>query len=264
MTALPQPRPSRRLVGPSHRDLERVSLGRRAHHRVAAAAAATKALATVEATSAKRRSQPRAVHSGTPSRPAIRRCAQPAALASNAAPITSAASTRPPTNTSGQHECVFPHGLAVHSTRWTSTTPSRVCFGHQPANVNRSCPHTGQRSGRGVTTRPRLATNSNTAPTANTINTAATISPRPSDACWRREGHLNHRPRHSPRPPARQQTRQSPSVMTPTTTKHPPPAPKTPPHNSTEQRREPHRPLPSQGLGMRCPDGVYIEREAAA
>lgn len=142
----------------------------------ASAATANNRCVSSSASTAKRRSQPRTVAAGTPNRAPIRPAPQPAALASSAAPITTARSTRRPTSTSGQHECDRPQ--AMHNTRWISTGLRRVCRLHQPSKITRESPHARHRSGRGVGTRPPRTKNSSIATsTANTIINGCPIQP---------------------------------------------------------------------------------------
>jgi hypothetical protein len=73
------------------------------------------------APAANRRSQPRTVSFGTPSRAAIRRCPTPVAFASTAAPITDTSSRRRDNATSRRSTCVPAHPRHL-ARRGTSTT----------------------------------------------------------------------------------------------------------------------------------------------
>lgn len=85
---------------------------------------------------ANRRSQPRTVSAGRPTSPAIRRYPNPAALAANAVPITTAASARRSSATTGNNTCVTPQ--PVHRDR-----RGQVHNGpFKPRNARgRACPH---------------------------------------------------------------------------------------------------------------------------
>ena len=96
-----------------------------------------------------RRSHPRTVSAGRPSRPAILRCPSPAAAASSAAPITAAASARRDMHHAGSSTCVPPHprhrdlrGISATSGPSRTRTRRSSAFPHPPSTP----PHDGQAS----------------------------------------------------------------------------------------------------------------------
>jgi len=85
------------------------------------AASAVNTDRTCSARAVNARSQTRTVEAGRPSRSAITRCPDPAAFASSASPITSAASARRARHQAGSSTCVAPHPRH-RDRRGTSTT----------------------------------------------------------------------------------------------------------------------------------------------
>ena len=165
---------------------------------------------TSSARPANRRSHPRTVGAGRPSRPAIRRCPSPAAAATSAAPITSAASARRSRHHAGSSTCVAPHprhrDLRGTSTTSVSSGPSaartRRCraFPHPPSTP----PHDGHASS------PAASCRSTSSPSPFTVSTTpprVTQRPSPGFAKRSRGGPHHNRPAHRAAPSPRPQPR---------------------------------------------------------
>ena len=118
------------------------------------------------ARSRNRRSQPRTVSACTPSRPAIRRYASPATLATIAAPITDTSSWRRNRHTSGSSTCVPAHPRHRARRGRSHRSPAR-----QRSTRCRACPH-GPSTSRhdGQPSSPPTSSASTSATSAHTIN----------------------------------------------------------------------------------------------